>query len=333
MQYNSKVTAFCAFYKRADVAERTLKSISKQSYKDMTALVWDDCSDDNTYSSLLKSKSLLNDERIIVFQNKENIGITASFNEALKRCSSEYIAIIGSGDECAPERISKQVAYLEKHSDAAFCACKSITVDEVTGKLFKDESHNNTLITHKDIIDTVPFTHGTVVYRRSSIENVGGFEPIFKWCADWDLLLRILNSGHGVFLDETLYTRYARLDGVSFNPDKSLEQIQYKYLAKHLDSDKKNRNRSIAEAKENLLLSLRKYHPEISKDLEKRACKLALMGRTAESKSLVHLTDRSFGKSILRSIKVKTCIALNKTKINPDHLINISRKITNRKRQ
>ena len=289
----ARVLIVSPYYKRKAVVHRTIESILSQTYQDFAAIVWDDFSQDGTAEELKRVAAEFSDPRLYVYAYEYNIGLTKGLNEAIKAYDCEYVAIVGSGDECHPDRIMRQVESLDANPDAVLCATASICVDEITGQRFSDEYFDEEIVCQKDIEQVVPFTHGSVMYRRSELIHVGLYEETFKWCADWDMFFRLLNGRSATYLPVEYYTRYATVDGVSFNPKKSVEQLKYKYLAKSLQSlNLHERANALAEARENLELYTARFNSSIGLDLFKRQVKLYLMGRSEHALELgLHLRE------------------------------------------
>ena len=294
-----KVLVISPYYKRKDSVERTLRSISEQTYSNFKALIWDDGSNDGTYEELCRVQAILRDDRIEVVGYGENIGLTKGLNRAIESSEADYVAVVGSGDICKPNRLECQVDALLVNPKAVFCASAAICEDEVTGRLFYDESYDKSTIEQADIVNVVPFTHGSVMYRKSAFDHVGLYEESFKWCADWDMFFRLLNIGNAVYISDVLYHRFATTDGVSFNPKKSLEQISYKYLAKSLQGTSNHeREFRLSQARKDLDSYLTPYKSFMCADLVKRQVKLSLMGRSDASSELRVLISEKFKVSV-----------------------------------
>lgn len=324
----AKVTVISAYHNRAHAVEVTLRSISEQTFTDFDALIWDDGSTDNTWEELQRVQKLLGDDRIRVYQHKPNIGLTAGLNDAIERASGEYIAVVGSGDYCHPERLAKQVEALEANPDSPICATRSITIDEVNGKRFNDEHFDRPIITRSDIETVCPFTHGSVMYRTSELRAIGGYEPVFVWCADWDVFFRLLDRGNGIYLDEVLYERYARVDGVSFNPNKALLQIKCKHLALLLSGRDVDRNLILSTVRnEGIEQAIAERSKPAMRDSYARAIKIMLMGRRSDSINLKSLIDKEYGYDFLQSSIYYSSMIFSYLPVDSDTLINYARSI------
>jgi glycosyltransferase involved in cell wall biosynthesis len=98
---------------------KTIDSIINQSYKQLQIIVADDASQDRTNEII--STYTRNDKRIIHLTTEQNLGIPKNFNRAFDACSGNYVAFLGGDDRMHPEKIERQVAFLEQNPDYDLC--------------------------------------------------------------------------------------------------------------------------------------------------------------------------------------------------------------------
>lgn len=96
---------------------QAVESILKQTYSNFEFIIIDDCSTDNTLEYL----NSLKDNRIRIIKNIKNLGITASLNIGLNLAKGKYIARMDSDDISFPERLARQLDYMEKHPEVVVC--------------------------------------------------------------------------------------------------------------------------------------------------------------------------------------------------------------------
>lgn len=327
---NPLVTVISPFYNRANGVERTLESLAGQTFARFTSDLWDDGSLDGTWGKLVATRDRLGDPRITVRKLSSNMGLTPGLNQAIDSIDTKYIAVVGSGDWCHRDRISYQVEALEGDPDAVMCASASVTMDLVSGKEFLDSSFERRIFTVDDLLETVPFTHGTVMYRTSALKAVGGFEETFKWCADWDLFLRILETGHGVYLPHQLYTRIAQRDGVSFDPGKSFDQIRYQALVAMAHGRTFESRLALLRLarEEGLDASLVGARQRIEKGLSNRIVKLELMGRREEARELFGIVESSvYSVPYWSRASIWAARTAALSPVEPDSLIRAARRV------
>lgn len=108
-----KVSVVLPVYNVAAHIEATIASILGQTFTDFELLVLDDCSTDDTAARV----QALADPRLRFIQNARNLGRAGTDNAALAYVRGEYLAKMDGDDLCHPERLARQVAYLDAHAE------------------------------------------------------------------------------------------------------------------------------------------------------------------------------------------------------------------------
>jgi glycosyltransferase involved in cell wall biosynthesis len=104
-----------AVYNGEKHLREAVDSILRQTFSDFEFIIIDDCSTDRTAEIL----ATYTDPRIRLSRNDENLGLTRSLNKGLDAARGEYIARMDSDDVSLPERLEKQVAYMDEHPEIA----------------------------------------------------------------------------------------------------------------------------------------------------------------------------------------------------------------------
>ncbi|MFA7279987.1 MAG: glycosyltransferase [Sterolibacterium sp.] len=118
----------------------TLQSLIDQSFTDWELLLIDDGSSDD---SLAVAKRF-HDNRIKLLCDGRHLGLATRMNEAVAASRGRYIARMDADDIAYPERIARQVAYLEEHPEIDLLGTRAIIFDnagQVVGQLPSETSH------------------------------------------------------------------------------------------------------------------------------------------------------------------------------------------------
>ena len=99
-------------YNTASYIKETIQSVLDQTYTNWELIIVDDCSTDNTEEIL----SEIHDERIRFFKNEKNSGAAVSRNKALREAKGQWIAYLDSDDLWMPEKLEKQIAFMEENN-------------------------------------------------------------------------------------------------------------------------------------------------------------------------------------------------------------------------
>ena len=182
--------------------ERSMESIISQTLRDFEFIICDDGSTDNTFELL--SSFAKKDSRIILIKNEINCGLAASLNRCLEISKGEYIARHDLDDCAAPERLEKQLLYMESNKDIGVLGTFSYLFDEngVWGKMqFPIE------ITKKDYLFCSPHQHGSVMFRKEVLVEADGYRVAkeTRRAEDYDLFMRIHTFAKSANLPEYLY--------------------------------------------------------------------------------------------------------------------------------
>lgn len=99
-------------YNTAEYICKTIKSVLAQTYSNWELIIVDDCSKDNTDEVVAP---FLEDNRIRYLKNEKNSGAAVSRNRALREAEGRWIAFLDSDDIWLPEKLEKQIAFMEKN--------------------------------------------------------------------------------------------------------------------------------------------------------------------------------------------------------------------------
>ena len=108
-----KVTVLMPVYNAERCLREAINSILSQTFDDFEFLVIDDGSTDGS-AAIIQSCT---DPRRRFVQNPRNLGLTATLNLGLGMAQGKYIARMDADDVSLPERLAKQVAFLDMHPD------------------------------------------------------------------------------------------------------------------------------------------------------------------------------------------------------------------------
>ena len=89
-----------------------IDSILNQTFTDFEFIILNDSPDNKKLKKIIDTYE---DKRIKYYENKKNIGISASRNRLLELAQGEYIAIFDHDDISVPDRLARQVEFLDTH--------------------------------------------------------------------------------------------------------------------------------------------------------------------------------------------------------------------------
>lgn len=184
-------------YNSADTIEETLKSLTRQTLTDFELIAVDDGSSDLT-RKILEAWARRDRRFEVIHQSHQ--GIIPALNAGLAACQAPYIARMDADDRSLPERLERQVDYLERQPRVSVVGClvAGFPEDGVREGFYIYLEWLNSLVTddeiRREIFVESPFAHPSVVFRREAVNEVGGYQE-HGWPEDYDLWLRLYTAG------------------------------------------------------------------------------------------------------------------------------------------
>lgn len=147
-----------------------VESILSQSYINFELIVIDDGSADNSFQILNGVK----DARTQLARHS-NRGLAATLNKGIELARGEYIVRQDQDDLSFPDRLAKQVAYMESHPE---CALVGTWAQIMQGDRLMERYHRHPACPSElryQLLFNNPFVHSSVMLRKSALEAVGGY--------------------------------------------------------------------------------------------------------------------------------------------------------------
>ena len=143
------------------------------------------------------------------------------------------IARLDADDWCAPERLQKQVDYLNEHLAVSICGSQGWYLDEKGEKI----GEKNLPLSGAEIKSKLLFNnqliHSAWLARAAVLRSAGGYDETFRYSQDYELLLRLSGAGHSLAnLPERLVGWRVRGDSLSWgNKRQELAAIKARWYA------------------------------------------------------------------------------------------------------
>ena len=194
---NSLVSIITPSYNSAKFIKQCIESVIAQTYTNWEMLIVDDYSSDNSLQILKK----YNDKRIQLIELDKNVGASESRNVAIRKAKGKYIAFLDSDDLWEPQKLEKQISFMETE-DIAFSFSTYQPMSDDESKLYSI-IHAPKIVTYSFYLKKTIIGCLTVVIDR---EKTGGFEmPNIRSSHDMALWLLIMRRGFDAYgLDENL---------------------------------------------------------------------------------------------------------------------------------
>lgn len=181
-----------------------IDSILTQTLVDFEFIIIDDASTDRTPDIL--AEYLRRDSRIRVLRNETNLGLTPTLNRGLRVACAPIIARMDADDISAPERLERQIAFLEANPDHLFVTTSYRAIDDVGRTLYvkvkpADDSRLRWLMRFRMCLE-----HPSACFRpRFPDGSPVQYDESFAVGEDFDLFARLLAAGKGATLPQVLF--------------------------------------------------------------------------------------------------------------------------------
>lgn len=200
MENNQLVSVIIPTYRRTDMLPRAVNSVLNQTYAYLEVIVVDDNNPDTEYRYSTENvmQQYKDDQRVVYIQHENNKNGAAARNTGIKVSRGDYISFLDDDDWYLREKIGKQVSFLRKNKEynAVYCG-RFQRGRKIDGILHGDLSKH---------ILSLTFTPTTtaLMFRRSALMGLGGFNEKFKRHQDFELLLRYFRANHIGVIPEPL---------------------------------------------------------------------------------------------------------------------------------
>lgn len=186
--------------------EECLLSILGQTFQNFEIVIADDYSTDGT-ADILESYQQRFPSKVRFLHRDRNVGVTKNHNRAFNECRGKYIAWMSGDDIMLPNKLERQVDFLESHPDCDICYHDLEYFESASGRrLFLKSEIDTPRNGNVDTVVKYGCVNGGVsnVVRRIAAPR-NGFDERVPIASDWLFWVEtLLNGGKIHYLDEVL---------------------------------------------------------------------------------------------------------------------------------
>lgn len=161
-------------------------SVLAQTFTDFELLLLNDSPED---ASLREMVALYDDPRIRFEENEKNLGISAARNRLIDMARGEYLAILDHDDIAFPDRLEKEVAYLDEHPEVGVVSGATVVLPGEKVDHYPEEN----LAIKRAMMTGCPLVHSAAMIRRSALEASGiRYKALYSPAEDYVLWIRLM---------------------------------------------------------------------------------------------------------------------------------------------
>lgn len=195
------VTVLMPVFNGERFLREAIESVLQQTHRDFELLIINDGSTDRSRDIVLS----YDDPRITFAENAKNLGLAWTLNVGLGLAKYELVARQDADDLSLPARLALQVDFLEKNPDVVLVGTQAMIIDQ---QGFRKGRVLDRACTHDsirwDLLFDNSFTHSSVMFRRSTIAQLGGYDRAFRYCQDYALWTQVARHHRVANIDRCL---------------------------------------------------------------------------------------------------------------------------------
>jgi glycosyltransferase involved in cell wall biosynthesis len=178
--------------------DASVASVVSQTFTDLELVILENGSTDDSRARARAWAA--RDGRIRVLENEEPLGLVDSSNRVVAATRAPIVARMDADDVSRPQRLERQLALLSARPDAV---AVGTLYDGIDGRGHRVRPPDRSTLVRAST--EAPFPHGSVAFRRSAFEAIGGYREEAHGWEDLDLLHRLAAMGQVVVLPQPLY--------------------------------------------------------------------------------------------------------------------------------
>ncbi len=216
------VSVLMPVYNAEKYLAASIGSILAQTYGDFELLICDDASTDGS----LEIVRSFDDTRMTLLTNRENLGNAATRNRLIEHASGEYVAVLDADDTAEPDRLARQVDFLERNPEIGLCGSWVNVIGHDGERRGRLKNLTNPKELRINLLFSVPFIHSSVMARADLMKS-NPYDPEFRQSQDYELWCRLADLTLLANIPEYLVDyrwHYTNISITSANPQNLLKR-------------------------------------------------------------------------------------------------------------
>jgi len=219
MKTRPLVSVIMSVFNGEKYLKESVESILCQTYEDFEFIIINDGSTDSSDEIIGRIK----DTRIKYIKH-ENYGVAKSINNAIPEVKGKYIARFDSDDISYPERLEKEVAFLEENKNCVIVGSNADIIDKDGVYLYTSKMPVKNSEIKETVAKLAPFFQSSVMFHTGTFIECGGyFEKVRQYGEDFILWNKLAKYGDLYNIEEPLI-KYRLAPSATTNRNKKTTQ-------------------------------------------------------------------------------------------------------------
>ena len=211
---DKRISVVIPTYNRSSNIVNSVNSVIAQTYPVSEIIIVDDGSTDDTQDVVAK----IQDSRVHYYKLSDNKGAGGARNYGVCQSHGDIIAFQDSDDEWEPSKLEKQMKYMEEHPEcglvySAYTMELIFEIWHIVPDMEGDQKLEGDILAELLVKNTIGAP--TVIMKKKTFEEIGGFDEGMSSLEDWDLVIRVAKKYPIGFVPEVLVKVYHSEGGVS----------------------------------------------------------------------------------------------------------------------
>ncbi len=230
-----RISVIMLTFRRPQFIGRAIASVLAQQRQDWELIVVQD--GDHEQTAALLAEWQRRDPRVRHLRREKPGNIAEATNFGLHHARGDYIAILDDDDYWpAPDKLDRQVAFLEQHPDYAACGGGAIVVDPEGRERLRYLKPETDLQIRRRALYANPIVHSSALYRRRAALAIGGYDETLAGFQDWDFWLRLGRTARLYNLPDYLVCYQLWEGGGSFFAQRANTESALRIVRRHRDA-------------------------------------------------------------------------------------------------
>lgn len=199
-----KVSIIMPCYNSEKYIEKAIQSVLDQTYRNFELIIIDDDSTDKTWEII--EQYAKKDFRVICTKKDENEkGISKSMNKGIEMARGKYITRMDSDDIIIPEKIFRQVQFLDKNEEYGVCSVNIAMMDNL-GNIYNENVYPEQKVPSEwTFLWTNPVPNAPCMYRTNIIKDNNITFSNLRTAEDYDFLEKLITKTKVYMINLPLY--------------------------------------------------------------------------------------------------------------------------------
>ncbi len=205
-------------------------SVIQQTYHDTEIIVVDDngAGSDEQLHTEHNLRDLIESQKIKYIVHEKNANGSAARNTGFRAAKGEYVNFLDDDDVMLPAKLAAQAKILDESAcDAVAVVCGTYFAHKDGTGFIRVPDCDCQHLQRDYLCEKVKFNTSAILFKRTAVEKLGGFDESFRRHQDWEFCFRLMEDHKFLSCNEVLLIKYATARNLPSSPEKAEEYFDH----------------------------------------------------------------------------------------------------------